>query len=262
MRTGRAFPKPKTAEEGKGKTLRIYGLTEGLKHSQINALERLQRRRVPPQTLITPELAARMAEVSADTGRQVAVLLNRTGSVEYVVSGNARSIELPDLKRSRVGRKRFRGLRCIHTHLDGSGLSKEDLTDLALLRLDTMSALEVSPDGVPRFIHTAHVRPAPTAGETREEGDFWTILPPVPVHSLDLDYQAFIRDLEAEFTRIAPTSVCGTPQASITCLRLAPGAAARHHAPPRRAGGRKGCKASAKTRVIMVASALSRPAGC
>ncbi len=187
--------------------MHIYGLTEGLKHSQISALERLQRRRIPPQMLITPELAARMAEISAETGRQVAVLLNRAGSVEYVVAGNARSIELPDLKRSRVGRKRFRGLRCIHTHLDGSGLSREDLTDLALLRLDTMSALEVSPDGVPRLLHTAHVRPAPAAGETREEGDFWTVLPPVHVHSLDFDYQAFIRDLEAEFARNAPAGL-------------------------------------------------------
>ena len=46
--------------------------------------------------------------------------------------GDARSIELPDWGRIRAGRGRLRGFRCIHTHLDGSPLSREDITDLAL----------------------------------------------------------------------------------------------------------------------------------
>ena len=38
----------------------------------------------------------------------------------------------------RAGAGRLRGLRCIHTLVDDQGLSRDDLTDLALLRLDAM----------------------------------------------------------------------------------------------------------------------------
>ena len=47
----------------------------------------------------------------------------------------------------------------IHTHLQGEPLTEEDLTDLALLRLDMMVALSVSEDGSPGFIHSAHLLP-------------------------------------------------------------------------------------------------------
>ena len=57
---------------------------------------------------------------------------------------NGWRIELPDFKRIRVGQDRFRGLRCVHTHLHGEDLTRDDLTDLALLRLDLMAALDVS----------------------------------------------------------------------------------------------------------------------
>lgn len=167
-------------------------------------LEKLHQRRVPPHALLTSELAARLAEVSAEMNRQVGLLLNRAGSVEYVVVGDAHRIELPDFKRFRTGFRRFRGLRCVHTHLDGTGLSQEDLTDLALLRLDTMSVLGIDDSGAPGLLHTAHVKPAAGPGGEQRPGDFWVQLPPVPVYRLDLDFSAFIRDLEAEFTRSAP----------------------------------------------------------
>ena len=55
--------------------------------------------------------------------------------------GDNRRIELPDFKRVRVASGRFRGLRCVHTHLRGEPLTQDDLTDLALLRLDLMAAI-------------------------------------------------------------------------------------------------------------------------
>jgi len=48
--------------------------------------------------------------------------------------GDNRRIELPDFKRVRVATGRFRGLRCVHTHLRGEQLTQDDLTDLAILR--------------------------------------------------------------------------------------------------------------------------------
>ena len=65
------------------------------------------------------------------------------GKVEYVMVGTAKQLEMPDIGRSRVSTDRFRGLRCVHTHLQGEALTQDDLTDLALLRLDLMSIIQV-----------------------------------------------------------------------------------------------------------------------
>ena len=43
-----------------------------------------------------------MSELSHETGRQVGVLLNRKGQVEYVMVGTAKQIEMPDFGRARV----------------------------------------------------------------------------------------------------------------------------------------------------------------
>src|SRR5215216_5896183 len=103
----------------------ISGFTKGLKHNQIRRIERLTTRRVPPSTIISPELARQMSELSLETGRQIGVLINRKGQVEYVMVGSARQIEMPDFGRSRVAQQRFRGLRCVHTHLQDEKLTQD-----------------------------------------------------------------------------------------------------------------------------------------
>jgi GTP-binding protein HflX len=60
-----------------------------------------------------------MSELSNETGRQIGILLDRKGHVEYVMVGNAKQIEMPDFGRTRAATGRFRGLRCVHTHLQG-----------------------------------------------------------------------------------------------------------------------------------------------
>ncbi len=86
------------------------------------------------------------------------MLVDRKGAIEYVVVGDRGRIELPDFRRIRTDLRRFRGLRCIHTHFGEAGLSREE-TDLSLLRLDTMTALDVTDDGRPGQVHTAHLSP-------------------------------------------------------------------------------------------------------
>ena len=57
-------------------------------------------------------------------------------------------------------RVRFRGLRCVHTHLRGEPLTQDDLTDLALLRLDLMAAIDVDAEsGLPGLVRAAHLLP-------------------------------------------------------------------------------------------------------
>src|SRR5262249_14512550 len=138
----------------------VTGFTRGLKQNQLKRIERLATRRVPSDQIISPELARQMSEISHETGRQVGILLNRKGQVEYVVVGNAKQIEMPDFGRSRASTERFRGLRCIHTHLLGEKLTQDDLTDLALLRLDLMSVIQVDGNtGLPGLVHSAHLLP-------------------------------------------------------------------------------------------------------
>src|ERR1700741_686570 len=121
----------------------LHGNTHGLKPNQLRRIQKLYQRRVSPSEIVTPEFARQLAELSHETNRQIGVLIDRKGYVEYVTVGDARRIELPDFKRVRVATDRFRGLRFVHTHLRGEELTRDDLTDLALLRLGLMAGQNV-----------------------------------------------------------------------------------------------------------------------
>src|SRR3954464_12031785 len=118
----------------------VTGNLTGLKASEIKALERLYRRRVAPAEVVSVELAAQLAVESAALHRQVGVLIDRRGAIAHVMVGDASKIVLPDVGRMRGGQGRFRGLRLVHTHLRGEPLTRDDLTDLALLRLHPAAA--------------------------------------------------------------------------------------------------------------------------
>ena len=179
----------------------IHGFTQGLKHNQLRRIERLSTRRVPPDQIVSPELARQMSELSNETGRQIGVLLNRKGKVEYVMVGTAKQLELPDFGRSRVSTGRFRGLRCVHTHLQDEPLTHDDLTDLALLRLDLMSIIQVDrTTGLPGLVHSAHLLPA-SDGHT-DDSTPWEFLKPEIPSQLDTDFASLIQSLEAEMARV------------------------------------------------------------
>src|SRR5436853_2854009 len=111
----------------------LHGNKQGLKANQLRRIERLYQRRIPPHQIVTPEFARQLTELSHETRRQIGALIDRSGHVEYVIVGDNRRIELPDFKRIRVAVDRFRGLRFVHTHLRGEGLTADDLAELALL---------------------------------------------------------------------------------------------------------------------------------
>src|SRR5213594_3905530 len=135
----------------------LHGNTHGLKPNQLRRIERLYQRRIPPHQIVTAEFARQLSELSHETNRQIGALIDRKGYVEYVIVGDARRIELPDFKRERVAGDRFRGLRCVHTHLRGEALTRDDLTDLALLRLDAVAAIAVDAAGRPGKLFIGHM---------------------------------------------------------------------------------------------------------
>ena len=115
--------------------------------------------------------------------------------------GDASRINLPEIGRIRAGRGRFRGLRLVHTHLRNEPLTRDDLVDLALLRLDLVAAIGVWPDGRPADLHVAHLLP-PVEG-----GPPWNVLPSEPFFRSTLDPAALIEALEEEFDRVAPAVI-------------------------------------------------------
>jgi len=147
----------------------VTGNTQGLKASEIKALERLYRRRVAPTDIVSPELATQLAAQAAELHRQVGVLIDRRGAIQHVMVGDASKIVLPDFGRIRGGSGRFRGLRLVHTHLRGESLTRDDLTDLALLRLDAVAAITVDAAGRPGKLFVAHMVPDGPAVELPAE---------------------------------------------------------------------------------------------
>ena len=177
-------------------TLRdLYGNTLGLKPSELQQLRNTYRRRVSPHEIVSAELARHLTELSLQTNRQVGVLLNRKGEVEQVVVGNAHKLELPDIGRARAGQVRLRGLRLVHTHLKSEPLTRDDLTDLALLRLDLVAAVGVRPDGLPGVLHFAHLVPA------NGDGSYWRTETLPSVHGPQPDLAATLSALEGELAQ-------------------------------------------------------------
>lgn len=178
----------------------IEGKTSGLKASQIHALERIYRRKMPAGELITVELARYLTELSAEIQRQLGVIVDRAGVVQYVIAGDDREIVIPDLSKYSLGRSGLRGLRCIHTHLKQEPLSRDDLTDLELLRLDLMAVIGVRDDGLPGRFEYAHLLPTEKQCqlETVALDDFY---------QLQVDFSAFIQTLDQEMVQVAAETV-------------------------------------------------------
>ncbi len=152
------------------------------------------------------------------------MLVDRRGSVTHVIAGDSRKLFIPELGRARAGSKRFRGLRLLHTHLHGEPLSSDDLTDLSLLRLDLVAAIQVGETGLPGTLEYATLLPPDrlAAAAQSSEGDVeappkrapraqpsnqpWRREGPLRVHELRENFLELIVALEGEFTKAKATS--------------------------------------------------------
>jgi GTP-binding protein HflX len=176
----------------------VTGNISGLKTSEIKALERLYRRRVAPTEVVSAELASQLGALAAELHRQVGVLIDRRGAIQHVVVGDASKIVLPDLGRFRGGASRLRGVRLVHTHLRGEALTRDDLTDLDLLRLDVVAAITVDAAGHPGKLFVAHAEPDARPTE----------LPAEVATAPRTNFVELIAGVEARFARahrVAPT---------------------------------------------------------
>jgi GTP-binding protein HflX len=128
---------------------KVHGNMTGLGAGEIKKIGQLYRRKIPPEVVVSHELARTLASLSREINRQIGILISRRGEIAFVIVGSHKEIMIPSLDGFRSSSTRFKGLRLIHTHLHNEGLTTDDLTDLALLRLDLVCALETQEDGVP-----------------------------------------------------------------------------------------------------------------
>ena len=175
---------------------KLYGNTGGLKANQIRRLENLYRRRIPPEFLLTYELARDLCSLSREIRRQIGILVNRRSKIVFVIVGDNKKIVIPNTDEYRASPGRLKGLRCLHTHLSQEALTADDLTDLALLRLDLMAVILSNHDGLPQKVHLAHIMPK------NSDQKAYQILPPLNPTNLDIDCLALIQALEDELARV------------------------------------------------------------
>ncbi len=174
----------------------VKGSLEGLKPSQIKALQKLGKRRYPTDLGYTRAQAHELAGLSRELSRQIGLMLDRTGRLVMLIVGTPTNLYIPELPPPRSSRG-LRGLRLLHTHLTLDGLSQEDLMDMLFLRLDAISVLTVNKQGEPVTTQSAHLLP------TSNEGDKAYVLEEsFPFDTQHHNFLAQSEALDEEFARI------------------------------------------------------------
>ncbi len=173
---------------------KLHGNLTGLRNTQIKKVETLYTYTTPSDYLVDPDLAVLLTQLSHEIKRQIGLLLDRNGKVIYVIVGDAHTVMIPVTDGYHAIPGRLKGLRLIHTHLKEEPLTRDDLTDLALLRLDYMAAICISSDARPGTVYAAHILPD-------EDADPYVVLAPTTISHLNIGCLDQILALESELSR-------------------------------------------------------------
>ncbi|BCA53527.1 GTPase HflX [Nitrospira sp. KM1] len=141
-------------------------------------------------------MAKELARFTHDIRRPIGLVLTRRGTVQEVLVGSGTGPSPATLGKFRASSRSLRGLRLIRSHLSDQPLSQEDLTTLALLRLDMVGALGVTDHGEPGLLSLAHLLPP------NPEGQLCKLLKPTPVYGTTIQFNAFIQELEADLQKL------------------------------------------------------------
>lgn len=118
--------------------------TAGIKKSLLKRLESLKELTVEKYRLVPEEIITEICDVTEETGKEIAVYIDRRGAVLDVSIGDENTVALKDFG-SRRSEESLSGIRCVHTHPNGSGgLSEVDLSALKKMKFDIMAAIGVS----------------------------------------------------------------------------------------------------------------------
>jgi len=176
---------------------KVNGNTFGIRAAQLEEIKRLYEFALGQDTFASPELLEHLAACSGAINRELSVYIRRNGTVADVSVGDANTVSMPELRVVRNA-DRLAGVRCIHTHPNGSGrLSGVDLGTLRSLRLDCMAALAVR-EGKPGSLYAAYL------GEWKDNG--YEVLEFGPLHPYRLPQRELMRALCEADERLRATS--------------------------------------------------------
>ncbi len=201
---------------------RVHGDTANLKASHARQLQRLGARSMVPGHVVGPVLARDLLDLAHEIGRRIGLFVDRRGRVSQVILGDAHSLELPEFNRVRGVGGRLRGIRLIITHLVPEPLDREELADLAKLRLDLVAAIHRGPAGI--SVDLASLTPPPPDVRDAFRTRTWARTPlavlaraadqePDADASLPVPLVPYLRELESELeasTARARAEVTGT----------------------------------------------------
>ncbi len=203
----------------------IFGKLLGLKKSDVQHLERLERRRIPKNQAVSQDLAQELAALTVRLNRRIGLYVDRAGRVTQVILGSATHLEVPDPGPDRAGPSRLRGMRLVETVLDGARNGKggkignNDLADLLHFRLDCLVEVVAQANGTAKCVRTAHLLPPNPEGRRYEASK------DLRISEIPEDFDEAIAALEQEFAQAAPRvrEVKGKERALVVALIDGPG---------------------------------------
>lgn len=173
---------------------KIVGNTSGLRKTVLKTIESLYNFDTVPHYIIDLKVAEQLTALSYEIKRQMGLLIDRNGKIVLVIVGDAHKIVIPVTPEYMAIPGRLKGVRLVHTHLKKEALTQDDLTDLALLRLDYITAICITANGKPGAIFSGHVLPDPDATPYR-------VLSETTMADLEDDCLDQILALESELTQ-------------------------------------------------------------
>jgi len=168
---------------------KIIGNIKFLDKEREDKLQNIIKRGVSAQSFLPFSLINTVSKISRDIYKQIGLIIDRKGNIQYIVIGNEREILWPTLYQFHLNRSNLRGVMAIHTHLHNHGIDNEDFTDLAYLRLDMIGVINVSDSGEPALVEFATIK--------IEDGKFKSkVIYSGSLTNLNIDYKSEVENLE------------------------------------------------------------------
>lgn len=122
---------------------KVNGNLESIRRTILDEIETLYDMELQSYDFLPSELCMKLGQLTERINREIALYINRKGKITNIILGDSSTVSLPEVE-GRISETRLSGIRCIHTHPNGTGiLSQLDISSMLSLRLDAMIALGV-----------------------------------------------------------------------------------------------------------------------
>ncbi|MPL60565.1 GTPase HflX [bioreactor metagenome] len=188
---------------------KIYGDISGIRKNILHTLESLYDFPVSSGKFLTLEIIELLASLTEQIKREIAIYINRRGLVTSVSVGDLQTVSLPDTEERRSS-SRLSGIRCIHTHPNGTSiLSEIDVSALKLKRFDIMAAIGVD-DGNAVDISFGYIT------NISDENVSTNIVGPMSIDQLlEADFVIFLKEIERQLVNGERLQSTGTIEKAV-----------------------------------------------